>query len=54
LEYLGLDVDLDLFYQGYYNDYKEQTSQITRQQIINAIENQGKNGQIEAPAPKLE
>ena len=33
LEYLGIDVDLELFYQGEYNEYKEQTSQIKPRQI---------------------
>lgn len=54
LEHLGIDVNLDLFYQGEYDDYKEQTSQITRQQIIKTIENQNTNSHVEAPAPKLD
>ncbi|MGL4674635.1 MAG: RhuM family protein [Wohlfahrtiimonas sp.] len=37
LKYLGVDVDLDLFYDGEYEDYKEQTSQITLHQLKKAL-----------------
>jgi hypothetical protein len=37
LEYLGVDVDLELFFQGEYNEYKEQTSNITNRQLSNAL-----------------
>ena len=37
LEHIGINVDLELFYQGEYGEYKEQTSQITPRQISKAI-----------------
>lgn len=33
LELLGIDVDLDLFYDGEYDEYKDQTSQISAKQL---------------------
>jgi hypothetical protein len=38
LEYLGVSVDLGLFYQGEYESYKDQTSQITIKQLNKAEE----------------
>lgn len=40
LEHLGINVDLELFYQGEYNEYKEQTSQIKLRQISAEMEKQ--------------
>jgi hypothetical protein len=37
LEYIGLNVDLELFYIGEYDEYKEQISQITPQQLNKAL-----------------
>ncbi|MFK5915489.1 MAG: RhuM family protein [Woeseiaceae bacterium] len=37
LEHIGLEVDLELFYQGEYDEYKEQTILITSRQLNNAI-----------------
>lgn len=37
LEHLGIEVDLELFYMGEYDEYKEQTCQITRQQLTKAL-----------------
>jgi hypothetical protein len=37
LEHIGVNVDLELFYIGEYNEYKEQTSQITPQQLNKAL-----------------
>lgn len=37
LEHLGVKVDLDLFYLGEYDEYKEQTSQITPRKLNKAI-----------------
>jgi hypothetical protein len=33
LEHIGVNVDLDMFYLGEYEEYKEQTSQVSRQQL---------------------
>ena len=37
LEHLGVDVDLNSFYLGDYEDYKEQTSQITMRQLNKSL-----------------
>jgi len=37
LKYLGIDVDLDLFYDGEYDEYKEQTAQVTLPQLKKAF-----------------
>lgn len=37
LEYLGVDVDLSSFYLGDYEDYKEQTSQVTIRQLNKSL-----------------
>ncbi len=37
LEYVGVKVDLELFHQGEYNEYKEQTLQITTKQLNKAL-----------------
>ena len=38
LELLGISVDFELFLEGEYDEYKEETNQITRQQIEKKIE----------------
>jgi hypothetical protein len=37
LEHIGLNVELELFYQGEYDEYKEQTSLITLRQLNKAL-----------------
>ncbi len=37
LEHLGIEVDLELFYDGEYNEYKEQTAKITTRQLSKAL-----------------
>ena len=37
LEHIGVVVDLELFYQGEYNDYKEQTQQIQLKQLKSTV-----------------
>lgn len=37
LEHLGVEVDLELFYLGEYDEYKEQTSQITSRKLNKGI-----------------
>lgn len=42
LKHIGVDVDLELFYQGEYDEYEEQTSQITTRQLNKALSIQNK------------
>jgi hypothetical protein len=37
LEHIGVNVDLEFFYQGEYDEYKEQTTQITLRQLSKSI-----------------
>jgi len=37
LKFIGINVDLELFYQGEYDEYKEQINQITPRQLNNVI-----------------
>ncbi len=38
LEHIGIEVDLELFYGGMYDEYKEQTSQVSLPQLRKALE----------------
>lgn len=42
LEHIGVEVNLELFYQGEYNEYKEQTALVTPRQINKVIAIQAK------------